>query len=104
MKAVFVLLLPLLPAAVFGCAPAGACLRLSDCATGSVCTDGACVVVSTTNDAESVNTTDEGGQVGASSNNDGAAATDAPSEGDAPQESSEESPESTDSAISDDGG
>jgi hypothetical protein len=35
-----------------GCAPGDACLRLSDCATGYVCSLGTCVVAASSSDAE----------------------------------------------------
>ena len=50
----------LAPAMTTACAPGGVCFRLSDCATGSVCSAGACVLASPPSEAgEPATTTDE---------------------------------------------
>ncbi len=101
-----------LVSAATGCAPANVCFRLSDCATGSVCSAGACVPVSTSSDEagalvstdEDVSTVPASG-LDAQDSSDGADAADAFADGDAPDGSlSDVGADATDGAASDDGG
>ena len=99
-----VLFCVLAPTFAFGCAPSSVCFRLSDCATGSVCTAGACVPVSAASDAESSTTSDQDSEVSASSGNDASTPADAPADSEASDETtSDGAPDVADSAISDDG-
>jgi hypothetical protein len=104
MKGSVVLFCMLAPTFAFGCAPSGVCFRLSDCATGSVCTAGACVSVSAASDAESLALTDQDGEVSASSGDDASTSADAPADSEASDETaSDGAPDVADSAIPDDG-
>jgi hypothetical protein len=104
MKGSVVLFCVLAPTFGFACAPSGVCFRLSDCATGSVCTAGACVPVSSAGDAESA-ATDPDAEVSALPGDDASTSTDAPADGDASDETtSDGAADATDSAIADDGG
>jgi hypothetical protein len=60
MKLATHVLCALVPVIAAGCAKADVCFRLSDCATGSVCSAGACVLASPPSEAgEPATTTDE---------------------------------------------
>ncbi len=95
----------LTPAMTVACAPGGVCFRLSDCATGSVCSAGACVAPAS--DAGST-VNDQDAEVASSLGDDAAMAAegaDAPGDGDASSddEPSDAAVDGRDSAAANDG-
>jgi hypothetical protein len=92
-----------------GCAKGDVCFRLSDCATGSVCSAGACVLASPPSEAgEPATTTDEDTgisleSVDAGEDGDSSVDTAQPSD-DSSEDGGDSSPDTVEAAVSDDGG